>query len=153
MHKSVLYVAILFLAFSCKLKEKPEFVRINTIDVVHADLQTVQLKAEAVFMNHNHVGGTLFTDNIEVFVDDELIAKVSAEEFKVPSQDEFTIPLLVNFDTARLLDSKNNNILGALLKQFLNKKVIVRFKGELIYKVVGFSDSYLIDHIEEVQIK
>lgn len=152
MLKSILPIAILILAVSCKLKEKPEFVRVNTIDVVHADLKIVKLKAEAVFMNHNHLGGTLHTDNIDVFVDDQLIAKVSSEEFKVPPQDEFMVPLLVNFDTSKLID-RNNNLLGSLLKQFLNKKVMVRFKGELTYELVGFNSSYPIDHIEEVQIK
>ncbi|MFK7812287.1 MAG: hypothetical protein AB8B59_07315 [Maribacter sp.] len=153
MLKSVLPIAILFLAVSCKLKEKPEFVRVNTIDVIHADLQKVQLKAEAVFMNHNRLGGTLYTDSIDVFVDDNLIAKVSSKEFKVPAKDEFVVPLLVNFDTSKLIESENNNLLGSLLKQFLNKKINVRFKGDLTYKVAGFSSSYPIDHIEEVQIK
>jgi hypothetical protein len=153
MLRSILPLTILFLAVSCKLKEKPEFVRINKVDVVYADFKTVQLKAEAVFMNHNHLGGTLYTDNIDVFVDDHLIAKVTSEKFKVPSQDEFVVPLLVNFDTSKLIESKNNTLLASLLKQFLNKKVIVRFKGELTYEVVGFSASYPIDHIEEVQIQ
>ena len=153
MLRSILPLTILFLAVSCKLKEKPEFVRINKVDVVYADFKTVQLKAEAVFMNHNHLGGTLYTDNIDVSVDDHLIAKVTSEKFKVPSQDEFVVPLLVNFDTSKLIESKNNTLLASLLKQFLNKKVIVRFKGELTYEVVGFSASYPIDHIEEVQIQ
>lgn len=148
-----LLVVILFLTVSCKLKEKPEFVRIDTVDVVHADFTTVELKADAVFMNHNNVGGTLKTDNIDVFVDEQLVAKVSAAEFKVPSQKEFTIPLLVNFDTSKLLDTKNNDLLGSLIKQFLNKTVVVRFKGDLVYNVAGFKSSYPIDHIEEIQIK
>lgn len=153
MHKSILPFVLLFLAVSCKLKEKPEFIAIKKVAVVHADLKTVQLKAEAVFMNNNHLGGTLHTDNIDVFVDEILIAKVSSEEFKVPSQDEFVVPLIVNFNTSKLVESKKNDLLGALLKQFLNKTVNVRFKGELSYKVIGFSATYPIDHIEEVQIK
>lgn len=148
-----LLVVILFLTVSCKLKEKPEFVRIDTVDVVHADFKTVELKADAVFMNHNNVGGSLKTDNIDVFVDEQLVAKVSAAEFKVPSKKEFTIPLLVNFDTSKLLDTKNNDLLGSLIMQFLNKTVVVRFKGNLVYKVAGFKSSYPIDHIEEIQIK
>lgn len=153
MQKIILPIVILFLAVGCKLTEKPEFVRVNKVDVVHADFRTIALQADAVFLNHNHLGGTLRTDNIDVFIDDHLMAKVSSEEFKVPSQDEFVVPLSVNFDTSKLIDGKNNNLLGALLKQFLNKKVLVRFKGELTYKVAGFSASYPINHIEEIQIK
>jgi len=138
------------LAYSCKLNEKPEFVRVEKVDVIHADFKTVELKANAVFLNHNHLGGTLRTDNIDVFVDNDLIAKVSTEEFKVPNQNEFVIPLLVNFDTSKLVDGQNNDLLGSLLKQFLNKKVIVRFKGDLAYRVAGYSSTYPIDHIEEI---
>jgi len=153
MQKIIWPIVLILLAVSCKLTEKPEFVRINSVDVVHADFKTVALKADAVFLNHNHLGGTLRTDNIDVFIDDNLVAKVSTEEFIVPAQDEFVVPLSVNFDTAKLINGDNNNLLGSLLKQFLNQKVIVQFKGELTYKVVGFSHSYPIDHTEEIHIK
>ncbi len=135
------------------MTEKPEFLRIDKVDVVHADLKNIALKADAIFLNHNHLGGTLRTDNIDVFVDDHLVANVSTEEFKVPAQDEFTVPLSVNFDTSKLLGREDNNLLGSLLKQFLDRKVVVRFKGELGYKVAGYNSSYPIDHIEEIQIK
>lgn len=153
MQKIILLLTLLLVASSCKLWEKPEFVRINKVDVIRADIQTIALKADAVFMNHNHVGGKLKTENIDVFIDDNLIAKVSAEEFKVPSKDEFVIPLSVNVDTSKLIKSNNNGLLGALLNQFLNKRITVRFKGDISYKVAGFKDTYAIDHIEEVQIK
>ncbi len=153
MKKIILPITFLFALIGCKLTEKPEFLRVDKVDVVRADLRTVALKADAVFLNHNHLGGTLRTDNIDVFVDDHLVAKVSAEEFKVPKKDEFVVPLAVNFDTSKLIDSENNDLLGSLLKQFLNKKVIVQFKGELAYKVAGFSSTYPIDHTEEILIK
>lgn len=153
MRRTILIVTVFALSMSCKLNKKPEFLRINKINVVSADLNTVVLKADAVFMNHNNLGGKLQTDNIDVFVDENLIAKVSSEAFKVPSKEEFTIPLSVNFNTSELLQSENNSLLGALAKQFLNKEVTVRFKGELTYIVAGFKASYPIDHIEDIQIK
>jgi len=153
MRKIILIVIIFAISLSCKLNKKPEFLRVNKIDVVSADLDKVVLKADAVFINHNNVGGKLQTDNIDVFIDENLIAKVSSEAFKVPSKEEFTIPLSVDFDTSKLLDSQNNGLLGALVKQFLNKEVTVRFKGELTYIVAGFKASYPIDHTEDIQIK
>jgi len=153
MKKTILPIIIVFVLSGCKYKEKPEFIRVDKVDVIRADFKTVELKADAVFLNHNHLGGTLSTENIDVFVDEKLIAKVSAEEFEVPKQDEFVVPLAVNFDTSKLIDGENNDLLGSLLKQFLNKKVIVQFKGELAYKVVGFSSTYPIDHTEEILIK
>jgi len=153
MKKIIFPILILLFSMGCKLTEKPEFLRVGKVEVVRADLKTVALKADAVFLNHNHLGGTLRTDNIDVFVDDHLMAKVSAEEFMVPKKDEFVVPLAVNFDTSKLIESENNDLLGSLLKQFLDKKVIVQFKGELAYKVAGFSSTYPIDHTEEILIK
>ncbi len=153
MRKSILLIVVLFIVKACKLTEKPEFVRVDKVDVLHADLSTVALKANAVFQNHNHVGGTLRTDNIDVFIDNHLVAKVSSEEFKVPAKDEFVIPLSVDFDTSKLVDGDNVDLLGSLLKQFLERKVIVQFKGELVYKVAGFGSTYPIDHVEEIIIK
>jgi len=153
MQKFILLVTLLFLFFGCKLTERPEFVRVDKVDVVSADFKTVELKAEAVFMNHNHLGGSLRTNDINVFIDDHPIAKVSYEEFKVPARDEFVVPLTVNFDTSKIIEGKSNDLLGALLQQFLNKKVKVRFEGELVYKVAGYSSTYPINHIEEIVIK
>lgn len=153
MRKIIFLLVVTIVAQSCKLNEKPEFVRVDQVNVLQADLKTISLEAKAVFLNHNHLGGTLRTDNIDVFVDEHLMAQVSAEEFNVPKKDEFVVPLSVNFDTSKLLDKNNNDLLGSLLKQFLNKKVMVRFKGELAYKVAGFKSTYPIDHLEEIEIK
>jgi len=142
MRKFILLAIVLNVMTSCKINEKPEFVRVDSVDVVDANLKTITLKADAVFLNHNHLGGTLRTDNIDVYVDSHLIAKVSAEEFKVPAKDEFTVPLAVNFDTAKLLDDKKGGLLGSLV-----------FKGNLVYELVGFKSTYAIDHREEIQIK
>lgn len=146
-------MALLVFANSCKLREKPEFVRIDKVAVVQADFKTMSLKADAVFLNHNHLGGSLQTDNIDVYIDDHLVAKVSSEEFEVPAKDEFMIPLSVSFDTSKLVESGNKDLLGSLINQFLNKKIVVRIKGDLAYKVVGFGSTYPIDHIEELIIE
>ncbi len=153
MRKTILFLVLLITFSGCQLTEKPEFVRIENIDVVRADLDSVKLKANAIFLNHNHLGGSLTTDKIEVLVDEKHIATVSSEEFKVPAKDEFSVPLTVNFSAMQLLEKENSGILGSILKQVLNRKVVVTFRGNLEYKVVGFSSTYPIDHTEEIEIK
>lgn len=153
MKKFILVFLTLILLSSCKINEKPEFLRVDKVDVVSANLNTISLEADAIFLNHNHLGGTLKTDNIDVYIDEHLIAKVSTEEFKVPAQNEFAVPLSVNFDTAKLLEDKEGDLLGSLINQFLNRKVLVQFKGDLVYRVAGYSSSYSINHVEEIEIK
>ena len=149
-----IFVALLglWVLNSCSFTEKPEFVRIDRVDILQADLNKVVLKADAVFLNHNHLGGTLHTDNIDVLVDGHVVAQVSSDTFEVPLKDTFTIPLSVRFDTAKLLEDKGNGLLGSILNQVLRKKVNVRFKGEIGYTVLGFSSSYALDHSEEMLI-
>ncbi len=153
MRKIILIITILAFTTSCNFKKKPEFQRIDNVGVIEANLSEVSLKADAVFKNLNHLGGKLKTDNIDVFIDNQLIAKVSSEEFKVPARDEFTIPLMVKFDASKLINGNKNGLLGSLVKQLLNQKVNVQFKGELSYTIAGFKAVYPIDHIEEIEIK
>ena len=49
--------------------------------------------------------------------------------------------------------NNKGGILGGLINSVLNKSVKVQFKGELKYKVLGFSNVYPIDKTEEIKIK
>ncbi|MCP4975673.1 MAG: hypothetical protein GY931_05885, partial [Maribacter sp.] len=113
----------------------------------------INLKADAIFKNGNDLGGTLLTDEIQVFIDDAYVATVSSEAFNVPPRDEFTAPLFVKFPTTKLFNEKDNGLLGAILKQVLNNKVVVNFKGDLTYELAGFSFDYPIDHSEEIILR
>ncbi|MEM9141409.1 MAG: LEA type 2 family protein [Bacteroidota bacterium] len=152
MQKSLGILFCIFWLNGCSFTEKPEFVAVNTLEIVKADLEEVILKADAVFHNPNHLGGKLHTDTIDVYVDDHQVAQVSSETFEVPPQDEFTIPLTVNFETSKILEGNSKGLLGSILNQILNKKIQVRFQGDIGYTVLGFSATYTLDHSEEIQI-
>jgi len=141
------------LFFSCSFKEKPEFIGVENIGIARASLDTINLRANAIFKNGNDLGGTLLTDEIKVFIDSTYVATVSSKTFRVPTRDEFTVPLLVKFSTSKLFQKGNGGLFGAILKQVLNNKVEVLFKGDLTYKLGGFSFDYPIDHNEEILIK
>ncbi len=153
MKNVILFIAVLLLCNSCKLNKKPEFIAVENIDVVKANLKSVELKADAIFKNPNSLGGTLWTNDIEVFVDDKYMGTVTAEEFKVPAKKEFSIPLTIKFSASKIIENNKGNLLSSILKQVLEKKVVVNLKGDLGYKVVGFTSSYAIDHTEEIIIK
>jgi len=153
MKNTFLCIVLLLVCNSCKLNKKPEFLRIENIVVVKANFNNIELKANAIFENPNSLGGTLWTDDIKVFVDEKFIATVVAEEFKVPSKKEFTIPLTVQFSASEIIEANKENLLSSILKQVLDKKVLVNFKGNLGYKVAGFTSNYIIDHTEEITIK
>lgn len=138
---------------SCSVSEKPVFIKVDKIKLISAASDTIRLKAEAFFQNPNDVGGKISTDEIKVIVNGAEVAQVSSDEFKVPARNEFTIPLKVVIPTKRVFENNKNGILGGLLNSVLNKSIKIQFKGDLKYKVFGFSKIYPIDTTQELKIK
>lgn len=138
------------LVFNCTITEKPEFIGLDKIEVVNSDLNLITLSADAMFNNLNDVGGTLKTDNFKVYINETVVASIISEEFDVPSKQSFRIPLIVSVATDSLLDKKS---LGSLLGSLVSQQLRVRYKGEIDYKVLGYSSTYAIDELQTIKIK
>ena len=152
--KKVLYFLVLISVMSsCAVKKKPIFIKVDNVKIISVAADTIRLKAEAFFKNPNDVGGKISTDEIKVIINGAEVAQVSSEEFKVPARKEFTIPLKVVIPAKRVFENNKNGILGGLINSILNKSIKVQFKGDLKYKVFGFSNVYPIDKTEEIKIK
>ena len=151
--KKLLYFFSIVFVLSCSVKEKPIFLKVDDVKILSADSDTVKLSVNAFFENPNDIGGKISTDEIKVIVNGAEVAQVSSEEFKVPARKEFTIPLKVVIPTNNIFKNNKNGLLGGLINTFLNKSVKVQFKGDLRYKVLGFSHVYPIDKTEDVKIK
>jgi hypothetical protein len=150
--KNAVYFFLLFLVMSsCSITKKPIFIKVDQVEVVTATSDTVRLKAAAFFENPNSIGGTISSDKIEVFVNGEAIATVVVSPFKVPAKEEFFVPLTAVIPTKRIFENNKNGILGGLLNSFLKKSIQVQFKGNLKYKVLGFSKTYLVDKTTQIK--
>lgn len=147
---SVLFLIICSLFFSCALTKKPEFIRVTNIKVVDSNFKTLTLSADALFKNPNDVGGTLETEDLNVFINGTEVAKFNAKSFKVPKRAEFTIPLTVAVSTDSII---NNKSLGGLLNSFLSQKLEIEYRGEIDYKILGYSSSYKVNQKQTVKIK
>jgi len=150
MKRLIILSTICITFLSCSVNEKPEFVKVKNIKVIESTSTYVTLSADALFMNPNDIGGELKSDGIKVFVNDNEMATVSTESFKVPAKKEFTIPLKANVPTDSILSNKN---LSRLINSLFSKKIKVQYKGSIKYKVFGFSYIYDIDITEQVKIK
>jgi hypothetical protein len=153
MMKKFTILLLILLTTSCAIKKKPEFIKIDGIELVEANSRTLTLKAEALFNNPNVVGGRLNTEGVNVFVNDMLMGVVSAEEFKVPAKNSFKVPLQIKINTKDLLSKDPNGFLSGLLNSVLNKNLKVTYKGVIQFKALGFSYKYPIDKTETVKIK
>ncbi|OIQ16330.1 hypothetical protein [Lacinutrix sp. MedPE-SW] len=150
MKKLIILSTILLTILSCKVNEKPEFLRIENIEVEDSNNEFIILTADAFFNNPNTIGGKLETDGIKVVVNDIEVGTVSSKTFNVPAKKEFSIPLKANIPANKIL---NLNNLSGLLNSVLNKGMQVQYKGEIKYKVFGFSHKYALDEIQDVKIK
>lgn len=150
--KNLLYFTLLLFVFtSCSIDKQPIFKKVDNVKVTSFKGDTIRLKAAAFFENPNDVGGTISTDEIKVIINGAEVAQVSSEEFKVPARKEFAIPLNVVIPTKKIFENTKGGILGGLLNSVLNKSVKVQFKGDLKYKVFGFSRVYAVDQIQEIK--
>ena len=150
MKKLIILLTITACFCACNVKEKPEFIGVKNIKIEDADRLTVDIKADAVFNNPNDIGGKLSTESIKVYVNDVEMATLVSDEFKVPSKEEFTIPLEVSIPTDSIISNKS---IGGLLGSLLSQKLKVQYKGDIKYKVLGFSHTYNIDKTEDVKLK
>lgn len=150
MKKLIILSTLVITFISCSVKEKPEFLRVENIKVLESTSKTITLTADALFMNPNDIGGALKTDGIKVIVNGNEMASVSTESFEVPAKKEFSIPLRADVPTDSLFSDKS---LSGLLGSLLSKKIKVQYKGEIKYKVFGFSHTYAVDETEDVKIK
>ncbi len=150
--KGIFFLAV-FLLVSCSVTKKPIFVNVDTIKIVDITSELVSISALAHFENPNDVGGKLETKGIKVLIDDVEMAEVKSEVFKVPAKSEFTVPLEVKIPLEQLQKKLNTNFLEGLIGALLNKKLKVQFKGQLKYKVLGYSNYYDIDQFSNVNIK
>ncbi len=151
MHIRILFILLFCtLLFNCSIREKPEFIGIENIKVINASAQSVALSADAFFLNNNDVGGVLKTDGLKVYINDTEVATVVTDKFEVPSRKKFKIPINVVVATDRIL---NNNSLGGLLGSLISQRFKVQYKGDIKYKVFGYSSIYSIDQTQELKIK
>jgi len=153
MIKKFTLLLLIVLMTACTIKQKPEFIKIDGIQLVDANSKTLTLKAEALFNNPNDVGGRLNTEGVNVFVNDILMGVVRAEEFKVPANKDFRVPLQIEVNTKDLLKKDQNGFLGGLLNSVLNRTLKVKYEGVIQFKAFSFSYSYPINKTETINIK
>lgn len=153
MKKLIYFLGIVLILSNCTVKKKPTFIKVDSVEFLSLRNDTIHLRALAYFKNENDIGGKIATDAINVSIDGTNVAKVSSEEFKVPANKEFSIPLNVAIPSEKIFENNKNGILGGILNAVINNSIKVQFKGKIRYKVLGFSNVYEVNKTEEIKIK
>ncbi len=153
MIKKLTILLLIMLTISCSVKEKPIFIKVDDIKLVESNSRNLTLTANALFNNPNDIGGLLNTEGVNVYVNDILMGFVSAEEFKVPANENFKVPLQIDIDPKKLFDKNLNGFLGGLLNSVMNQSLTVKYEGVINFKTFGFTYKYPISKTEAIKIK
>jgi len=153
MIKKLTILLLIMLTISCSVKEKPIFIKVDDIKLLESNSRNLTLTANALFNNPNDIGGLLNTEGVNVYVNDILMGFVSAEEFKVPANENFKVPLQIDIDPKKLFDKNPNGFLGGLLNSVMNQSLTVKYEGVINFKTFGFTYKYPISKTEAIKIK
>lgn len=152
MKKILLFLITTVSFISCNFNETPELVKVSTIKITDYTPENITLTSDLVFNNPNHVGGILQADNIKVFVNDIDMGFINSPDFIVPVLDEFTVPIEFVFSyTAIFKDTEN--LLKNILNAATDKKIKIKYVGNLTYKLKMFSYDYPLDYSQEISLK
>ena len=135
---------------SCSVREKPEFVEVNKVNISESNKEFVTLNASAVFNNINHIGGELQIDKVDVLISNQNVATLSSETFDVLAKDQFTIPLTAKIETKKLI---NKQQIGGILQSIIGRKFQVVLKGNIKYNIIGFTHNYNLNETKIVKLK
>ena len=124
----------------------------HRISVILIQVPSLSERKEDIPLLVNHFNELICQEygRPKLFVNDNEMASVSTESFKVPAKKEFTIPLKTKVPTDSVFSNKS--IVG-LIGSLFSKKVKVQYIGDITYRALGFSYTYNIDKTEDVKIK
>lgn len=153
MRLSILLISFLIIFTSCTVTEKPEFIKVNSVQIVETTVKDFTIEAKILFFNKNSIGGTLQANDVHIFIDSLDVAILQSEPFKVPKKDQFEVPFRATLSFKKVFDDHKQNLLGNIMNMILRKKVLVQYKGEITYKSGVFSYDYPLDYQQNMSIQ
>tara|TARA_B100001996_G_scaffold239953_1_gene185474 strand:- start:1694 stop:2152 length:459 start_codon:yes stop_codon:yes gene_type:complete len=139
-------ILILFfvILIGCKPIEPIEFVEIKNVKVNSLQNNKLKISADIILNNPNKVKIFISKVNVGVYAENVLLVKIDEEnERELSNMTESTIDIQGDVDVKNLESFINQKGLALL---FGNKKISLKFKGEIEAKVYGIRDIILIDY-------
>lgn len=157
MNKIILFLIATTFLFSCDIENrKPEFKRVENVNVKSLSATLTEVTADVVVYNPNGVSVFLNSTEIDVFANDLKITHISqTENTEITKKSEFKIPIKANMNLMDLIKDEASvlNIINSSLSGFKDKKVDLNFTGTAQFKVAGISFDVPIDYQEVVELK
>jgi len=151
--KKLLVVFVCFVLVSCTLIDPPEFIGVEEVMLQKFDGKEIEIVASLKFLNPNSLGGNLKYDAIEVVVNDLNVGVISSELFEVPTKKEFSVPLVAKINYCDLFKSDLKNVLKNILDVVFERKINIKFQGNVVYKLGSLSYNYPLNYSDTLFLK
>lgn len=135
---------------SCNKPKSPQFKYLENVIVELESLSTANLHAEAVLFNPNKNTITIKGANIEIMMDDKVIAVLDKEyDIKAIGNEDFLVPL----DVKIRLKDLNLNAIGSALGLLGDNGKEIRYIGKIKVKAYGVPFSVKVDYKDKINIQ
>ncbi len=143
-------VLVLIGLSGCNKPESPQFKYLENIAVELESLSSANLHAEAILYNPNKNNITIRSANIDIMMNDKVIAVLDKEyDIKVNGNEDFMVPL----DVKIKLKDLNLNAIGSALGLFGNSGQEIRYLGKIKVKAYGVPFSVKVDYKDNINLK
>ena len=151
MYRGLIFSFLLFVGLSsCNKPESPQFKYVENIVVELQSLSSANLHAEAVLFNPNKNTITIKGADIDIMIDDKVVAVLEEEyDIKALGNEDFMVPL----DVKIKLKDLNLNAIGSALGLLGNDGQEIRYLGKIRVKAYGVSFSVKGDYKDNINIK
>ena len=151
MRKGLYFFILALLGLSsCNKPESPQFKYLENVVVELESLSTANLHADAVLFNPNKNTITIKSVDIDVLMDEKVIAVLNKEyEIKAQANEDFVVPL----DVKIKLKDLNLNAIGSALGLIGDKGQEIRYLGKIKVKAYGVPFSVKIDYKDNINLK
>lgn len=142
---SAIVISITVFLAGCKEPKDLEFKEIRNSKLGNIGFSKATLTGDVVLYNPNNFSLELSRMDLDIYVENTLFGHTSQTvQVKVPSRQEFTLPLTLDVDIKNLL--KN----GAL--SLMNKEVNIRALGSVKVGKMGVYKSFPVDYTTKQNI-
>lgn len=151
MRKGIYIFILILVGFSsCNKPISPQFKYLENIKVELESLSSANLHAEAVLFNPNKNTVIIKGVDINIMINDKVIAVLDKEyDIKALGNENFVVPL----DVKIKLKDLNLNAIGAALGLIGDSGQEIRYLGKIKVKAYGVPFSVKIDYKDTIHLK
>lgn len=136
--------------------KKPEFKRIENLNVKSLSTTITEITADLVVYNPNNVSVFLNKTEIDVFANEIKISQISqTKNTEIRKKSEFKIPIKANLNLIDLIKNESSilNLINSSISSFENKKIDLNFSGTAKFETAGIGFDVPIEYQEVIEFK